>query len=43
MARLNNLSKETAGTEEEAAERFETVLDMDVGETGEGGEGGEGT
>ena len=44
---LNNLTKETAGTEEEAAEGLESALGMDVDgyEKGEvkGGEGGEGT
>ena len=34
MARLNNLSIETAGTEKEAAECFETALEMEVEETG---------
>ena len=40
---LNNLTIETAGTEEEVAEQLEVALEMDMEETGEGGEGGDGT
>ena len=40
---LNNLTIETAGTKEEAAEQLEEALEMEVEETGEGEEGGEGT
>ena len=44
MGLLNNLTIETAGTEEEAAELIEEALGMEVKETGEGEgkEGGEG-
>ena len=42
---LNNLTIETAGTEEEAAEHLDAALGMEVEETGEseGEEGGDGT
>ena len=43
MAGLNNLSIETEDTEEKAAERFKTALEMEVEEKGKGEEGGEGT
>ena len=39
----NNLTIETAGTEEEAAEQLEAVLGMEVEGTVEGEEGGDGT
>ena len=42
-ARLNNLTVETAGTQEEAVEQLEAVLTMEVEETGKGEEGDEGT
>ena len=40
---LNNLTIETAGTEEEAAEQLEAALGIEVEETDEGKEEGEGT
>ena len=41
---MNNLTIETAGTEEEAAEGLEAALEMEVEERGsEGEEGGGGT
>ena len=40
--RLDNLTIDTAGTEEEAAEQMEAVLGMEVEETGKGEEGGDG-
>ena len=43
MAGLTNIIIDTEGTEEEAAERFNTALEMEVKELGEGEEGGEGT
>ena len=39
---LNNLTINTVGTEEEAAEQLEAVLDMEMEEFGEGEEGGDG-
>ena len=39
-AALNNLTIETVGTKEEAAEQMEVALEMEVYETGEGEEGG---
>ena len=45
MAGLNNLTIETAGTEEEAADGLKAALGMEVEEDrdSEGEEGGEGT
>ena len=43
VAGLTYLSIETAGTEEEVAERFETALEMEMEETCEGEKGGEDT
>ena len=40
---LNNLTIETTGTEEDAAEQLEGALRMEVEETGKVGEGGDGT
>ena len=40
---LNKLTIETAGTEEEAAEKLEDALEMEIEETCEGEEGGDGT
>ena len=40
---LNNIIIETTEIEEEAAERLENVMVMEVEDTGEGEEGGEGT
>ena len=39
---LNNITVETAGTQEEAAEQLEAVLEMEVEKTGKGEEEGEG-
>ena len=41
--RLNNLTTETVGTEEDTAEQLEAVLEMEVEETGKVEERGEGT
>ena len=43
LAGINNLTIETARTEEEAAEQLEEALEMEVWDTGEGEEGGDGT
>ena len=40
---LNNLTIDTAGTEEEAAEHLEAALGMQVEDTGKGKDGGEGS
>ena len=40
---LHNLNIETSGIEEEAAEKLEDVLGMEVDETGKGEEEGDGT
>ena len=42
-ATINNLTIETAGTEEEAAEQLAVVLAIKVEEAGEGEEDGDGT
>ena len=40
---FDNLTIDTAGTQEEAAEQLEAALEMEVEETGEGEEGSEDT